>query len=486
MKKFFKIMATVFVMVLLCGMAVSANSAITPTQVATGLEDLNGSPVYSYTYGQSSTYTVAGQNYVGGTIVPINVPGPGTLYFDFTENQSISTEAKILLLPDLNTDRGATIANAYSSTSLTNKFVKTSVDRAGTYYLVIHTTKYYISKLTSNTVNFRSYYVNAAYTATDQVIQSGQTLPLVYDYSTTRYYQISVPQAGHITVASNVKQYIDICNSAKAGLYTSVDLDPATNGGVASFYLEPGVYYIAAKGSYNAEFSALAYNYYPLGSKPYYVNTKEETVTLTPGSYQNYHYIMYKAPYSGYVTITTQGSTGYITLLKSNKKTALSSENYFNPSYTDSNRLTYGVKKGTTYYIRVKSSEAVSLNIKSGQIKEKSGSSKKKAVTVKRNKTVKGYIQAGSKTVDWYKFKVTKSAKTRIYLNGGTNDRFKITVYKSNGKSMGSGSVKGTPCKNTFLFKRGSKETKLAKGTYYIKIERYNAKSSGYYTLKWK
>lgn len=483
MKKLLKIVAMVFVMVMMCGFAVSANSAITPTQITTGAEDINAIPVKTYSYNSSSQYTIAGKQYVGGTVVPITISTPGTVYFSFSDSQSISASATIMLLPDLNSTAGYNIASPSTSASLAGKLVKAKLDAPGTYYLLMYTKSYYISSLTTNQISFKTFFLNSAYTAPDQVIQSGQTLPVAYDYSTPKYYQISIPQAGHIAISSNANLKVEICDSGKGIYFASNTLNPANNKGTVTYYLNQGVYYIKTTGAYNADIAAMAYNFYPLGSAPYSVTGKNQNVVIYPGSNTNYHFIKYNAPYTGYVMLTALGGSGSADVtLCSSKRKAISSEDWIYSESTSSNTLVYGVKEGTTYYFKVKSGyNPFGLNIKTTKVSEKSGTSKKKAKTIKSNKTAKGTIQANSKTVDWYKFKLTKTKKTNLWFKGHTNGQIKITIYNSKSKKLYSTTGRGSG----FGYKIYS-IGKWKKGTYYVKVERANKKSSGYYTLKWK
>lgn len=198
-------------------------------------------------------------------------------------------------------------------------------------------------------------------------------------------------------------------------------------------------------------------------------------------------YIKYQAKAAGYVTITPKVGSGYVTLCNSKKKD-LSGQKTLNvsSSYASNKKVTYGVVKGT-YYIKVKTyDDQFSLNIKLTKISESSGSSKKKAKTIAVNKTRKGTIVAGNNKVDWYKFKLTKSSKVTINVSGATDGSFKITVYKGNSSKGYTYLYDDFSAKLQSVKQFSSTRTKFAKGTYYIKVERYYAKSSGYYSIKWQ
>lgn len=72
-------------------------------------------------------------------------------------------------------------------------------------------------------------------------------------------------------------------------------------------------------------------------------------------------------------------------------------------------------------------------------IKDSSASSKSKAKTLSKGKKVTGVIAYGDSKADWYKIKLTKSAKLNLYYlanTNGTNEKngFKITFYNKDGK----------------------------------------------------
>ncbi len=199
------------------------------------------------------------------------------------------------------------------------------------------------------------------------------------------------------------------------------------------------------------------------------------------------NYVKYKATQTGYLKTSTDTSSKMvkITLCDKSKK-ALSGETLA------SEEPTYGVKKGKTYWIKLKnpwSSSAgyYTFTLNNGKVKEsKAGKSQKKAVTIKKNKNIKGWIEAGKKEgkqADWYKFNLTGKKSVKIYMKGGTNDKINVTVYEKIGsrtRKIGTRTVSNNF--NNIIPSRG----KWSAGTYWIKISRGTTKSSGYYTLKWK
>lgn len=192
------------------------------------------------------------------------------------------------------------------------------------------------------------------------------------------------------------------------------------------------------------------------------------------------NYFSFKAPYTGYLRVQGDPSNHKVILCDASKR-AVSGASYLG------NIPTYGVAKGKTYYIRVdarlNSKGAYVLKVTNSKISEKSGKTKKKAVTIKKKKTKKGIIESGknSKQADWYKFKLTSKKKVNITVTTGSNETLKVIVYKG-GKKVRGGTQNLYGNDKKILKSNG----KWPKGTYYIKVQRGTSTSSGYYTLKWK
>lgn len=194
------------------------------------------------------------------------------------------------------------------------------------------------------------------------------------------------------------------------------------------------------------------------------------------------NYFSFKAPYTGYLRV--QGDTtarNHKVILCDASKRAVSGISYLG------NAPTYGVAKGKTYYIRVdarfNSNGVYALQVTNSKISEKSGKTKKKAVTIKAKKSKSGIIESGknSKQADWYKFKVKGKKKVTITITGGSNESLKVIVYKG-GKKVRGGTQNLYGNRQIVLKSSG----KWTKGTYYIKVQRGTSTSSGYYTIKWK
>ena len=225
------------------------------------------------------------------------------------------------------------------------------------------------------------------------------------------------------------------------------------------------------------------------------------------------HYIKFKATSNGYITIKMTDASkkytpeGFLTFCNSNKKAlgqkrevwSTASEYGKTPYYTRS----FGVKKGNTYYVKIESSAGVKVTATFKKVTKSKISSKGAAKTLKKNTTAKGIIIAGDKTVDWYKINLTGNKKVMLTYtaktNGDTdNNGIKISFCKADGSLYVPGSATQDPSydwvspwtssgwsKYCRKYVSSGDETGLEAGTYYVKVERYNKTSSGYYTLKW-
>lgn len=159
-------------------------------------------------------------------------------------------------------------------------------------------------------------------------------------------------------------------------------------------------------------------------------------------------------------------------------------------------KITYGVKKGKTYYLRIvgyadkyTDSEGkyyalvkwTNTKVKAA----KSGTKKSKAKLIKRKKTIKGLVTAGDKKAKWYKITTKKSPVNITVKTTNVNESLKVTVYMR--KYGHKGKWKSTTYTGT---RNGQVAGPLynfnhTKWTIYVKVQRA-AKSSGYYTIKWK
>lgn len=205
-------------------------------------------------------------------------------------------------------------------------------------------------------------------------------------------------------------------------------------------------------------------------------------------------YYKVTAPGNGYLTVSfperlTDYSSFNIKLMNSKKNSLFTNFEYLSSS--KAYKTTIGVAKGT-YYIAVKNSDnAYGIKVSFTSVKESSGSSKSKAKSISKGSTKKGIITAAQSATsgDWYKFKITKTQYVKFTFKvkangGGSSGGLKAAFYQS-GKTYPATSVNcyGDDGKEVQLYTIG-KGTKLAPGTYYIKVQKYSH-GNGYYTLKW-
>lgn len=245
-----------------------------------------------------------------------------------------------------------------------------------------------------------------------------------------------------------------------------------------------------------------------------------QTITITDEELINelqstggidYVYVGFKPAKTGFVTFkmtnassVAELTTGYVALCDSKKK-LISSQDFFRDDKKESsyNNVTYGVNKGTKYFLRVEldTRYAAGTSIKAtfkSQSKV-STSSWKKAKSLKKNKAAKGIMIANKNNkADWYKINLTKNQQLKLIYNVKTNGDsekggFRFVLYDSKKKLV----VKGDPYdyvsryhleQGTVTYYTGSKSNPkpMPKGTYYVKVENASKLSSGYYELKWK
>ncbi len=230
------------------------------------------------------------------------------------------------------------------------------------------------------------------------------------------------------------------------------------------------------------------------------------------------HYIKFKAGVTGYITLKFVSDSkllnaktgervmaeGDITLCDSKKSPIGVMEAWYSKkAYTGDNARTYGVLKGKTYYFKVESWGGVKISANVVKVAKSSANSKAKAKNLAMGKSAKGVMIAGQKKSDWYKVKLTKGAKLKIEYTAKTMGyadakqygyqeaglRFTFVMNTKDGKWTAKTDL--TPLKPNNSVKITMRDEKygtlhnLPAGTYYVKVEPINKKSSGYYTLKW-
>lgn len=189
------------------------------------------------------------------------------------------------------------------------------------------------------------------------------------------------------------------------------------------------------------------------------------------------NYFKMKTTESGYVTLTSSNPKSKIVLCDSKK-------NPLTKNTITKYGVTYGVPKGKTYYFKVYAPACEDggyiLVAKNRKISEKSGSSKARAVEMKKNETVKGTMQNGEKKPDWYKIKLTSKQSVELSWKARTNEKMKLAIYQE-GRKMATKTL--TYADASYKLKSVGK---WPKGTYYLQVYTDSEKSSGWYILKWK
>ena len=188
---------------------------------------------------------------------------------------------------------------------------------------------------------------------------------------------------------------------------------------------------------------------------------------------------------TGYITVTGKNLSGYITLCNSKKNVAYNTktDGYINTNSTySSNSLCFGVKANTTYYIRVENSAFYQgfycIKYTNTKQVDAGGTSKSKAKTMKRNSTYRGNVLPGNES-DWFKVTNTTSKNIQLIFTGKMTGRLKITVYKGSQKTYNTVSFYNDDPKALSYY------ATYPSGTYYIKIEGYDKKATGKYSVKW-
>ena len=145
-------------------------------------------------------------------------------------------------------------------------------------------------------------------------------------------------------------------------------------------------------------------------------------------------------------------------------------------------RPVFGVRANRTYQIKVSWPSGTTgmnrLKVVNGSWWPTNGTSKSKAKTLSKGKLQKGLVVAGENNIRWFKFKNTQSV-VKITLTGGTNDQLVWYIYQNN-KLISKRILTPSLAKmwNTFTAKKYA--------TYYIKVQKLNSTSSGYYHVKFE
>ncbi len=427
----------------------------------------------TFTYDQDSV--VDENDWYCGRIFPITVDSAGTLLID-SKATVFRKDVDMGIYYDSDCE---TYLDSYMdapTTSGTTAKDSVQLPAAGTYYLKVSSYNY-DSTFTNTVVLDLSFF-----TAKGMSLKSDITYYLGTN-DTDKYYKITVPSTKVVTFTGSDSMYYELCNSKKNLIYDYQSLDERYSY-KASYRLAKGTYYVKVTSAY-PDYDYLSFKY-TLSSD---ATLKNKTYkTFYPGDSDCVNYFKFKATKTGYVTVVMRDANNYATssyiTLCSSKKKALTDKVWVYTQSSTYTKAVFAVEKNTTYYLKVTDVDGkAAIKYTQTSISEKSGSTLKKAKSLSKSKTVKGTISAGSSRADYYKIKLTKSQKLKLYVAGDAAGSLDIQVYTAKGAKYGYAetAVYGVNDEDVLTSYK-----KLSKGTYYIKIYRNDSKSNGYYTLKWK
>ena len=311
---------------------------------------------------------------------------------------------------------------------------------------------------------------------------------------------IEITKKGYLTYglysATNVQAeiYADKAATKKVG-YTLYVFDDD------EYYIQDGLYfnsahaYISKPGTYYLRIDQPGtYSFISYEEKGCDSTLTNKFQTAYGGKNESYDYdsstiyYKYKANKTGKLTVTfdfpgSQYGGGYVTLNSSTKKDL--SESVY-ASYRNPN-VVFTVKKGNTYYIKVKTtSEQYKIKGVLTERKETSGKKESAATKLTLGKAKLGTVLPEDKTsdYDYYKFTLDKAKKIKLNVKGNASSgRVVVTLYSKTISGTVDVKITGTGYESTTPITTYRSE-KLPKGTYYIKVHKYDKTSSGDYSIK--
>ena len=183
-------------------------------------------------------------------------------------------------------------------------------------------------------------------------------------------------------------------------------------------------------------------------------------------------------------------STGTVTLYNKNKVALSQAVQY--SSQKAATKAYFGVKKGTTYYIRVQNccgtTGKYGVRYSMTAFTDRNIATNAKALQLKKGANVtKTLFTANNSTgTDVYKIVVPKTqvAKFTVNTQNIRSGNITVKVFK-NGKQVGKAkTIYPKHISNVYTITHGTVSGKASKGTYYIKVTK-GAKVSGQYSIKY-
>ena len=482
-RKLLTLLATVLLVCLMCipTMAKSVTKdgkqvdKIIPTSITTA---------YGFSYSQADSLGTYDNYNHYGVVIPLQVTSGGYMSMDLSLNTTDTAESFSV---ELYTDKECTKEYEYNYSKL-SMFVSSysqwaDVDdvhlKAGTYYLKIYSDSYgsYEVDPFQNTGVFKVNFISNA----DRTLASGKKTTIGYSASGT-YVKVVAPKDGDIYISGTEYTQVQLYNSKKVAITKQPTSLNKYNKNTIMFPVKKGTYYVLCKQTKDTYVVGYQFKETPTlkASKSYSINPAD--------SKQNY-YVKIKPSKTGYITFSiSKDLSGYITLCDSKKK-ALCKESWIYGNSSYSKYVTFAVKKNTTYYIKMRSSDSIfSTKYSFKAVTEKSGSKVKNAVSFKKGKTVSGLILPGESKKDYYKFTLSKSQTVKLKIKGNVSSgSIQIKIYSDSKlkKSAGSTSIYNYGHSITLTSGTFGKTGKLSKGTYYIVVQRTDKYSNGNYSIQW-
>ncbi|SFA70966.1 hypothetical protein SAMN05216249_101146 [Acetitomaculum ruminis DSM 5522] len=314
-----------------------------------------------------------------------------------------------------------------------------------------------------NVIDYNSYYQNE-------------------NYKNEYKYKITVKKAGIATFSgcSNASFYGNLCNSKGVALSTYSHNISNTYGGKLQYAVKKGTYYFKFKvSSFNQGYASIGY-VFSTGSI-----SNKKTITNYSQDRNQYFYYKFKASTTGVVTFTAKSIDGsdsayMYTALTNAKKIRITDEDYSSTTgkYSYDRSATYGVKKGVTYYLRVKASSPVKIACVNKSVKSNCGSKFSQAKSVKSGKYTNGTFILGNKETDWYKFSTSKNT-IKFKFDGDFSGKLIFTIYNSNGDAVTyDRTIYGDSLDYAYKY------SSVKKGTYYIRVRRASSSTTGLYKMR--
>lgn len=215
--------------------------------------------------------------------------------------------------------------------------------------------------------------------------------------------------------------------------------------------------------------------------------TDEQSSTIT----QDYTWLKIKPKANGYLQLkfasgsaVASYSAGKVILCNAGKSKVLSTEYTYSTNETTADGYTecYGLKKGTTYYIRLNAYNGVKITATFKKITTAGGKNQKKAKKLNKNKNFMGLIMAGQTKAAYYKFTLTKRQKITFNVTPYLTDSVNVTL-------SGPGVYTRTLTIGSSIWGQKDPITTtgaVKEGTYYVKIQPTRKTTCGYYKISWK